>query len=183
MDGWVQRYWVDVGDEEIQVDVSCSGTAVAMAPRNDEIKSVVRDRGRAWAIRTAEHSQPARLATALVRCDSNGVSVSYEYGRPPRRSGDDAVTFAFRDTVTTVSGPETTRLILESRRLGNVGADAADILEAAQLASRKKVGSELGAAEAGAIVTAIDRLAKRHPGRTPGLRRLRNALVREYGES
>lgn len=85
MDGWVHRYWIDVEGDQVIVNVWCSGTAAAMAAHNDEIKSVVRDRGRAWAIRAAEHAQPDRGATATVRCDSSGVSVSYEYDRPAAR--------------------------------------------------------------------------------------------------
>ena len=82
MDGWVHRYRIALGAEEITVDVWCSGTADAMAPYNDDIKSVVRDRGCAWAIRAAKHAQPGRGATATVRCDSSGPSISYQYASP-----------------------------------------------------------------------------------------------------
>src|SRR5207249_9368035 len=82
MDGWIHKYIVLVGDEEITVTVWCSGTAEAMAPYNDEIKSVVVDRGRMWAIRAAKRAQPGRGAVATVRCDSSGPSISYEYARP-----------------------------------------------------------------------------------------------------
>jgi hypothetical protein len=79
MDGWIHRYSIAVGDEDLTVDVWCSRTAEAMAQYNDEIKSVVRDRGRTWAVRAAKHAQPRRGATATVRCDSSGPSISYEY--------------------------------------------------------------------------------------------------------
>lgn len=82
MDGWLHRYRIAVADEELTVDVWCSGTAEAMASHNNEIKSVVRDRGRAWAIRAAKHAQPGRGVTATVRCDSSGPSISYEYASP-----------------------------------------------------------------------------------------------------
>ncbi|MEX0817603.1 MAG: hypothetical protein WD027_09160 [Gaiellales bacterium] len=82
MDGWVHRYEIDVNGETLQVEVWCSGTAEAMAPYNDEIKSVVRDRGRTLAIRAAKNAQPGRGAKIAIRCDSSGVSVSYDYSRP-----------------------------------------------------------------------------------------------------
>ena len=82
MDGWAHRYRIGVGDEEVTVNVWCSRTAEAMASRNDEIRSVVRDRGRAWAIRAAKRAQPGRRATANVRCDSSGPLISYEYALP-----------------------------------------------------------------------------------------------------
>lgn len=82
MDGWLHRYRVAVGSEEVTVDVWCSGTAEAMARYNNDIKSVVRDRGRAWAIRAAKRALPGRGATATVRCDSSGPSISYHYASP-----------------------------------------------------------------------------------------------------
>jgi hypothetical protein len=87
MDGWIQRYRVAVADEEITVDVWCSGTAEAMAPHNDDIKSVVHDRGRSWAVRAAKHAQPRRGASATVQCDSNGPTIRYEYGGPRSEGG------------------------------------------------------------------------------------------------
>jgi len=82
MDGWIHRYRIAVGDEEVTVNVWCSGTAEAMAPYNDEIRSIVRDRGRSWALRAAKRAQPGRAVTANVRCDSSGPAISYEYEQP-----------------------------------------------------------------------------------------------------
>ena len=79
MDGWARRYRVLVDGEEVVVNVWCSGTAQAMAPHHDAIKSVVRDRGRQWVLRAARHAQKGRHAIATMRCDSSGPSVSHEY--------------------------------------------------------------------------------------------------------
>jgi hypothetical protein len=119
MDGWIQRYVISVEGEEIEVQVWCSGTAEALASHDDELRAVVKDRGKSWAIRAAEHAQPGRGAKALVRCDSTGVSTRYEYAHPVR-SLFSPIRFVFRDSVTSISASEFDALVEELRGEGDL---------------------------------------------------------------
>ena len=86
MDGWTRLYRVHLNTgEEVPVNVWASGTAVAMAPHDAELRDFVRDLGRAWAVRVAERAQPIPDIVATIRGDSSGIQAQYEIGSAPRR--------------------------------------------------------------------------------------------------
>jgi hypothetical protein len=90
-DGWAVDYRVKRDDdEEVYVQVRCTGTveAIATATDNAETLAVIADRGRTEALRIAERVQsPARRGRVLVSVwfdpiDHGNVRNTIEYERP-----------------------------------------------------------------------------------------------------